>query len=736
MIKLRAYLLAFLALAVLAAPATGAPYVRMQILRGIGAAPTPPAIPTLGPGAAWTGTLNTVAVPTDPARGAWPSAKPTLHWMDPSDMPLVTDQYRCVQSDAANGGVASVEMGSESASGVMAGYVAYDKPLTRGGTSRVYAWCVKLDAAAFRAKSTTGAANMWARATAVDGSMQQRVIGGPSFQGGYDTEQFAGNYPMTLYPRTAENDTTATVCPSGGATYTTVALALQALKSGSSERPLIRLTCSGAYTITNPSAGERSTGLRAVITNDAGVVAVLSRPGITYNDTSTYYWTPGWNGLEIRGNPAGGGSLTIDQHWWTSIQTSSMGIWFNGITVTNSSGTFNTAYWNGDATPGFGGSGGGRSYWDNSTIEHGVPGTPFSRYAQNGTLNDIGGSVFTSTHFAYGNQGVGYTNDFFYTDPGIGVTIRYTPPAGQTTATIEKTGAANNTAGADVIVKANGSPICTAHAGYYTTDTIPTINALITYLNANCAGVVATLNTSSKGPFRASALGGLNPFTPLNIRNVDADLPVGFDPHAEMYQGYSGGAVRQNVTIMNNSFRGSSRVPWWRNDAGFTYDMFWVGNTLTGTANQGPQVSGGNQSHMQILNNTMTGGFTRDEYLSGSPDLGDQTYSLASNNITDTVYPFGYSGSGPNFPYSFPFKNTIYTATGAWVLNGPNDTNAFNYTTATFASLFTNLAIGDMRPGAFPLANQVAPIRPFDGRVLPYSNPDVAGSWSKNDPYP
>lgn len=727
---------ALLALVLLAGPAPAAPYFLKVRFSSVVVAPT---IPLLGPGATWTGTLNTVAAPSDPARGSWPSAKPSLHWMDPSDMPLVTDQVRCVESHAANGGVASVEIGSESTTGVQAALVVYNRPLTRGGTSSVYAWCVQLNSAAFRAAGVGGAANLWARATAVDGTMQQRVIGGPVTQSGYDTEQYAGNYPMTLYPRTAENDTSVTVCASS-CTYTTIKAALDALRVTPFERPLITLMDSGFYVLANAGGTERASPMRVVITNGAGVVAVLGQSSITYNNTTTWNVTPGWDGIEFRGNPASGGSLTIDMQWLNSILTGSKGLWYNGINVTNSAG-FPNIYWNGNVAPGGGSN--HMSYADDMTLTNISGFVGFGRYAQNVSINTTYNSVFTGTSYVYNTTVDTYTNDYFIASALRGVTVRYTPPGGQTTATIEKNASAANTSGADIVAKANGSTVCTVHAGYYSTDTLATVTPFVAAFNAACPGFVMTLNTANRGPFRASSIGGLNAFSATTVFNVDGDFPVGYEPHAEWWQGTTGGGIiRQNVVLQNNTVRNATNVPIIRNDADFGYDFFWIGNNWTGTNNQGPQVSGSNQSHYQILYNTMNSGWTRNEYIAGNPasgaNTGDQTYSLASNNIIDTVFPFGYSGSGSNFPNSFPFKNTVYTTTAAWVLNGPNDTGIVPYTGSSFASLFTNSAIGDFRPVAAGtlLSNLFTPKATYDGRMLPFAGSDIAGNWSKNDPYP
>lgn len=744
MTSVRAALWALLALVILAAPASAAPYLLKARWAGVSGSPT---IPLLGPGATWSGTLNTVAVPADTGLNV---ASPILHWMDPSDMPLVTDQVRCVYAfaangTAANGGIASVEIGSEATTGVQAAHVVYNRPLPRGGTSPIYAWCVQLNSTAFRAASTSGGANLWARATPVDGTLAAKVIGGPVTVSGYDTEAYAGNYPMTIYPRTAENDVSKTVCASG-CDFTTIKGAFDNLRVSAFERPLITLMDSGFYVIANAGGAERSTGLRAVITNGPGVTATLGQTSLTLNNTTTWNVTWGWDGVELRGNPASGGSLTIDFQWLSSLNTGAKPQWFNGINVTNSAG-FPNIYWNGNVAPGGGAN--HMSYVDNvvSTNVSGITG--FQRYAQNTSLTTTYNSIFTGTHFVYNNITDTYTNDYYIADSTHGVTLRYTPPSGQTTATIEKSSGADNTAGADVIVKANGSAICTIHAGYYSTDAIPTITALVSAINSGCAGVVASINTADRGPFRASSLGGLFAFGATNIFNVDTILGVGYQPHADWWQGTTGGGIaRQNVAFVNNTLRNATNVPFWRNDSDFAWNYVWMGNNITGNNIGGPQVSGANSFHMQIIGNTvggatLSGAFVRDECLAGSPDPGDQVWSAGRNNIVaNGFFAFGACGTG-NFPWSFPWKNNIYGVGGAFggaVLNGPNDTGNVNMTATAidFAGLFTNWTTGDFRPIAagLLLSNQVAPVFAYDGRTLPFASPDVAGNWSKNDTYP
>lgn len=739
----RAAFWAFVALILLGvAPALGAPLP----LKVRWTAASAPSIPDLNPSAAWIsagGVLNTVAVPADPARGSWPSAKPTAHWQMPSDVRLVTDRLLCVESHANNGGTASVEIGSESATGVQAVFMTNTYTTPRGTVINEQGWCVNVKAAAFQAVTTTGGANFWARVTGVDGTMQQRVIGGPLVQSGYDTGQYAGNYPMTMYPRTAENDTAVTVCGSGGATYTTIKAAMDALRVTSLEAPLVTITCSGTYIIANAGGAERTSGQRLVLTIAPGVNAVLGQASITFNDPSTWGVTLGWNGIEFRGNTTG--SLTIDNQWLAALNFTSQPAYFHAMDTTNSVGTIFNTYWNGDKAPG--GSANVPSYFEDVHASHNQGWGYGGRFNKGNTITDTTGSVYTGSHYVFHNSLDGYDNSFFQANAGRGVTIRYTDPGGHSTATVERSGDADTATTHTLTAKVDGVTICARSLGFYSSDTNPTVSTAITDFNSNCPNFVMTIQGSDRLPFRAASIGGKTAWGPTNVYNVTTGIAVGFDPHAEWWQGFSGGAIRQNVTLDSNFVINATNEPFINNDADFSYDYMWIRNVWLGTNNNFATVSGSNQSHFLIDHNTTSGGFTRHEWIDGNPahgaDPGDLVYSSAHNNVIATIFPAGYLGTGSYFPNSFPWSGTVYTPAiccgGAATLNGPSDVGNVSYSPATFASLFQNAATGDVRPATagFLLSNQFTPTFVLDQRFLPYAPAgDIAGAWSKNDPAP
>lgn len=379
-----------------------------------------PAVPLMAPSLAYNGTPGSGG--TAPVDGVRTTAKPAILWLRPSDMRLVTNKRICVDADA-KGGISRIDFWFE---GTVATAAKITDTYTNAlGTivSQQDVYCVDLDASATRAVSTTGSAKLLATAYPNDTTMQPRTIGGPQFPAAdptYDTIAYGGNYPFTLYPRTAENDTSVTVCPSS-CTYPTLQAAFNVLQATSFEAPLITITASGSYTLANATGTEKSSVNRAVITVAPGVSAVLGQTGITYNNPLTWDVRLGWDGVEFRGNP--GGSLTIDQKWLRALQFASKPTWFNGITFTNSTNNIQDLYWNGNTAPPGGSTSG--AYNDDLTITHTGGQLINARYSKNSTVYDTAGDVIYASHYAFRTRTDTY--NVSYTASNVnGFTIGYT----------------------------------------------------------------------------------------------------------------------------------------------------------------------------------------------------------------------------------------------------------------------------------------------------------------------
>jgi hypothetical protein len=690
------------------------------------------AIPLVGPGTRWNGSpLSGGVPPADPVRT---TAKPAILWLIPSDLRLVSNLTIGVDADA-NGGIKQVDFWVEGQVQTVTAASIYTDTDANGAPRSRYGYWITLNASTFKVISTTGEARIYATAVPNDTTMQSRVIGYDGFTG------LDGSYPMSVFPRSVANDWSKTVRLDGTGDYASLSAALAGARAASAEAPLITITQTGAYEVTNAGLAANAYGSGGkgfcTVTAAPGVIATLGRAAaFTPNVPASWTWTPGWEGMEFRGS-----GIVFDQRNWTLILFNGKPAWMNGCKFTNSIGTVFSYYWNGGLHPGFGSTIPG--YWDDVYTEfvalEGALG--HQRYTRGCKVNQYAGDVFSGCHYVADNyvynwSSIPFIGTFQGTTNYTGLRIN-----GPANSTVTKT--AGDVQGGNLLLRVSGSTVATIPIGLYGTDTNPTIAAMVTAINAFGSGWSASAQ-NGRGAMRPSAIGGPtsssgSTFTDLASSST-LSLNAGFDIHSDWWQGYCGSNTRQNVIIRGNILRagGGQESSVLNNDdgsnGGHAYDHVvkanvWLGPDGATNAAGGPTYVGGSgASHYVFENNTCHFDFIRVQ-----SSAGDQTYSSFRNNIVgvakvDTGAPYTWTADTP-------WINNMYLGSFQGAITGGRNTGNAVYTSA-LGALFKNFAVGDLtRASVGPLASSLFPrVNAYDGRLLPFAANDIAGAWSMNDP--
>jgi hypothetical protein len=565
----------------------------------------------------------------------------------------------------------------------------------------------------------------------------------------YDTAAYAGNYTMTIYPRTAEHDWpgdadgTKTVCASG-CDYTTIKLAIDAAATASAEAPKIVLNASENYELESRGSTYTSGKGYLTIAAAAGVTATLRRAtaysGSETNAGSVWTWTVGWDGVEFRGE-----GVVIDRKNFTSMTFGTKSPWFNGIRFTNSIGARDTTYWSGANPPDF--SIGVPGFWDDAVVEYSVGPLQDQRYVINTAVRETGGHVFGSAHYVYGTYVRNYSNEFYRTGPAS-LSIAYSG-AGSPTATSTGTHSAAGT----LALKVNGATVCSVAQGKISSDTNPTISALAAAINA-CGGGWSAAVLNSQGSFRASSLGSgpntYGAFTDVAISGGGTSFYRGYDVHAEWAMLYTGGTgasltPRQNMIWRNNVTRDFQVGPFVNMACGLCYDLVAKNNVFLGDPASfsdndldvaATTVAGSTRSHIVFNHNTWHSGIVRTQ--TGSPQ--DTTFSEGRNNILGVGFNSG--GSDLNNDAAWDYNFFIQCCGGLdWSASGGTGNTKYATNPASdalisqaFRDLFRDWAGGDVRPssGGTVDSNQKPSGEIYDIRGCRRSASDWAGALSKN----
>jgi len=663
------------------------------------------AAPNVGPAPSWNGTaLSGVGgvAPVDPTRT---TAKPAMCWLSPGNLRLWQDRVLVVDADA-NGGMAWVQLEGDCATTRVTSPSIYTYTDPTGATRSVYGYVFNLKASLWTAVSATGAARVFARGHANDGTMQERVIGFPlsPTNGIYD-------WAMTLYPRTSESDFAHTIGPTIG-DYPTIPAFLNAARAANAEAPKGTFVETANYEAADGTTGYTGTTNAkgwCTLTHASGIKATISRAAAFDGNTPTsWYWRPGWPGIEFRGS-----GVILDLKNWAYIRNQ-QSCFFNGCRVTCSRPDWAT-YWNAGAPPGFGvfddSANPMYSFHIDGIYEFRCNSTGFNLLVSGTKMRSSLFSPFDGTSFVIGTYTESLSSEILHTAYNA-LTVSCSV-AGSPTINVTRP---NLSPGSSVILTdANGAQ--TIVLGDHPAAGNMKISDLAATINAR-PGWSATVISDTLGSRFLVGTGGAVSVSSTRTFQVMEDI------HTEWYHAQQG-TNWQNVIHRNNI----SHNCYWSSEAyngeGAMLDVIIKGNVFDAQFN-GSFDNGGvsyiasGSGHIVVANNSIDGGwdFTK---------TWDH-YSVFTRNVTDyTVVGSTYPTSAPTLTYN---SLTVPAGTPAVPLNNfllasgpaPADTG--------FQTWFTNKTAGDFRPTGSALTNLSPRLDLYDGRCNQRATNDVSGAWA------
>jgi hypothetical protein len=353
-------------------------------------------IPVVSPGARWNGTaLSGGTPPTNPTRM---TAKPAVQWWTKQNTRFGDGNNLLVGVDAAAlGGVAYVDFWVEGTVQRVTAPTVFSDTDVNGNTRLRYGWWTYINLAACLAQTSnvTGALNIYATATPNDMTMQARRT--PALTVYSALKQY--DWVSTV------NSTQAVQTSTQPYNYKTVIDALAALSAaitgGTAQCGDIQYTQSGTFEwnttstgtqnfTVNPVTGKGLSRLRVSGGQTATIIRynLASSFGTAFDPTrgrtnSTTTLENAINDPWQMVNPIGnfeyvGSNLIFDmKNWFGFCNCTSVNdvLSFNGCTITNSTGTAASSYWNGHFHPGITASQLGHpalanSYGENATISY------------------------------------------------------------------------------------------------------------------------------------------------------------------------------------------------------------------------------------------------------------------------------------------------------------------------------------------------------------------------------
>jgi hypothetical protein len=641
------------------------------------------------------------------------TAKPALRWWSPPRLRTSSDLVIGVDADAL-GGVAYVDFYVEGNVQRVTQTRFDDTDANGKPRSRVGYW-MTLSNSAFLTKNATGAANIYAKATANDATMQARVIG-----------------PLVIYPRSSQFDWDKTVKPSGGGDFTSFRAALDALIAAAPECGRITFMETGSYEGGSPTGSYNGAKGFHRIAAAPGVTATIVH-GARFDPTNAsgiWDWYPGVSGVEFYGS-----GVVLDTHNWRQIITNStaLGYWFNGCKVTNSAGTQNSLYWNKGAQPTFLASSFSSSdvplYWTDATVEYVTAPFGYATPLVTGCkINGVLSTTFDNAQFVADNYVANCSTSYFRNQINA-LSISYSGAAA--TATISKDFAA--TGRGSLYLYANGALV----KRYDFTDLPPAtpgagglwfnISDIVNDINALGGGWSASLLDDTRN---ATAIMGEQSFTNLNVKGAVQTLPSFFSFHDEWI--HLRGSV-ENIILRNNICRASVfSTSFFNQEAGQNgLDIMVKGNVWENGGKGSGGTSGLAGRHLVFCNNILDGNATAPNTPTSGPGglttIASDAYSLCAQNII----PGGIFYVGPGWPAYPAMKDNIVLPGWVGMPAGPNDSgNVVCPDPATYAACFTSKAAGDYRPAGLLLNNMKPRLDPWDGRVNGRAATDAIGAWA------
>jgi len=656
------------------------------------------------------------STPTDVTRS---TAKPAAQWVTVPKQIISVGQTITLEVLAdAKGGVAYVDFLMEGITTRQAVPTTKTIADVNGVNRTRTTYSIDVTYATLIAQNAAGGAfDCYARVTALDGSMQTRLIG-----------------PLKNYFRPVVHDWIKTVSPTGlaqdGTTatdYTTLQAAEDAAITANALCPRIVLAKTDNYNIVRTSMGSTlaETRGRPVITTAPGVTATLMHTSRDLtNIPSMSYWCR-LDDVEFRGS-----GIVIDNKNLTEFTVGNDSQpWSNGIKWTNSEvgGRDTLAYNLGPSlVRGFYRQNGGpaRAYFTDNVVEFGTSPLRDIQQATNNKVRKIYGDVYSKTRFVAWEEGLGLSSGPYLAWANFFNIATY--PAG---ATIEKTG--NNGSGTFIIRDGGGTLTLTlastpeAVIADGTGNTVFTVAELVTKVNARAGWALNTTGCDTSRGVRYMVGSNVIPgatqnswpeFTlvaPITVRSS-------IDIHGDYYQTY--GPTIENILVCYNQARCGD------NDTDMSSYMFMDspnghldfivrGNVFPAGTIGNSSMGGTGNSHVVVEENTLG--------IFGVWDQGTNPYSSCSNNYIDEFVRYTAT-----WPANLDVVNNAYrTATST-----PNGAGCVgNFVTGlSYDAAFTNRTTDDYRPTAALYATLKTKLSNLDITNTARSATDAVGAYSKN----
>ena len=656
--------------------------------------------------------------PTDVTRT---TAKPGGHFVNaPLQVMTVGDTMKIEVLADAKGGVAYVDFLMEGITTRQAVPTVKTLPDVNGVNRTRTTYSIDVTYATLIAQNAAGGAfHCYARVTALDGTMQTRLIG-----------------PLKTYFRPTIHDWIKTVSPTGlaqdGITatdYTTLQAAEDAAITANALCPKIILAKTDNYNIVRTSyasASRPESNGRPVLTHAAGVTATLYHPAVDLVTVlNNQYWCR-LEELELRGS----GIVWDTRNLFNIVFKTGSGFWANGIKITSTATDGrDTLEYNLAPPPqerGFAGNTGitMNRYFSDVTAEYGSSPYGYAKVVIHCHNRKLVGDVYSHTEFVAWNQDEGLSAAPYRvtTDPFINITAY---PVG---GSIEKTGS-----------NGNGTLIFRDGAGSLTINLVDTPEEVIADGTGN--SVLTTAELVAKVNARAGWT--LNITACLTTRAARFVLGTGIpgstvnswpeytltgaltlysliDVHMDYYQTY--GILHENVLVHYNQVKtgdgDTDLSAFMFMDSVLGHKDFFIRGNVFPTGSPGNAAIGSRttDSHVVVEENTLG--------IFGIWDVSTDAYNSCQNNYIDTFARYGAAWG------SMDIKNNAYRT----VTSTPDGANcAGNFATgSTYALTFQNQTTDDYRPTAILTSTLKAKRSDYDIISTARSATDAVGAYSKN----
>ena len=642
----------------------------------------------LQPGANWNGTAGSgfATTPSDPTRT---TAKPALRLMVPPNQRF-TDELPVGALAFANDegtlidGIDEVVFHYEGGTATVAD-LSFRTFADANGRSVTYLgyWATLKKPA-----GTEGHANLYVEAAPSDATMQKRVI---------------GPFEFSMYD--AEHDASVTVNSAGGADYTTVSAAIEALRGLAAANPLITITGGGPYVLPIPV---QTYTVKNYITVEASAPVRFSNPNTYDRDDTNRIFRPRVSAICFRGS-----NITFD-FINALIYRPEVGArtWFDGVFITNSHPDGAYRLYDGAPmqSPSLMGS---DQYLTECNVSNVIRAGVGSKLVRGGTFNSGADDLFTNSLCVIGTV----TNNMFsdrFRERIDALTMQYTGSAA--TATIEIPASVNSNRVATL--KEDGVSVATF--------SIPTASVATTRVSDFVAFINGVADWSATVLDNTRAANFIGPETgidtPLDAKTAPLILDTGIPLHTDWYQMGNGSSVTgraafdENVIVAFNKMFNSSAQSIFL--GGFDVqpsDFFVVGNAFDNlsTDENFSQWSRADFTHVVMAHNSWS---TQGVLLRPSQGLAVDGYCLVANNTMESLSWSGTPDTDLVIVNNHLQLGTAPENSTGTTIGGDNE------------SLFVNALAGDFTPAGELLINLKPPVLTYDLNSAAFNSPAPVGA--------